>query len=240
MEQCSQFGLIYYNEQEDLMNDMRQYIVQSRMELEATMFGAQEEIMKKEEELLYMKDLLILTIKERDEAHSRLHKLMLEKVLLQQELQQNQLIIQHEKLQHKQKKTNMTNNTFSSSSLESDDSSIISSSPCTVYNGLIFHQSSQESSALSPQRVAKLAGSPRPLPEKGRLLKAVMEAGPLLQTLLLAGPLPQWQHPPPQFGSIEIPSLSIINNHTHSSTKKRDVDTIGCSIISSPKYLRVV
>ncbi|KAJ7534444.1 hypothetical protein O6H91_13G095100 [Diphasiastrum complanatum] len=35
------------------------------------------------------------------------------------------------------------------------------------------------------------------LPEKGKLLQAVMQAGPLLQTLLLAGPVPQWQHPPP-------------------------------------------
>ncbi|KAM1380064.1 hypothetical protein ACFX2I_021850 [Malus domestica] len=31
----------------------------------------------------------------------------------------------------------------------------------------------------------------KPLPEKGKLLQAVIKAGPLLQTLLLAGPLPQ-------------------------------------------------
>ena len=36
----------------------------------------------------------------------------------------------------------------------------------------------------------------KPLPEKGRLLQAVVEAGPLLDTLLLA-PLPQWKSPPP-------------------------------------------
>ncbi|KQJ81496.1 hypothetical protein BRADI_5g01120v3 [Brachypodium distachyon] len=35
------------------------------------------------------------------------------------------------------------------------------------------------------------------LPEKGRLVEAVVAAGPLLQTLLLAGPLPRWRHPPP-------------------------------------------
>ncbi|CAM0908354.1 unnamed protein product [Alopecurus aequalis] len=35
------------------------------------------------------------------------------------------------------------------------------------------------------------------LPEKGRLVEAVVSAGPLLQTLLLAGPLPRWRHPPP-------------------------------------------
>ncbi|KAK7845493.1 hypothetical protein CFP56_009190 [Quercus suber] len=49
----------------------------------------------------------------------------------------------------------------------------------------------------------------RPLPEKGKLLQAVIEAGPLLKNLLLAGPLPQWQHPPPQLNSIEIPPVAI-------------------------------
>jgi hypothetical protein len=40
-----------------------------------------------------------------------------------------------------------------------------------------------------------LAGK-RPLPQKGRLLDAVMEAGPLLQNLLVAGQLPRWRNPP--------------------------------------------
>lgn len=47
------------------------------------------------------------------------------------------------------------------------------------------------------------------LPEKGKLLEAVMKAGPLLQTLLLAGPLPQWRHPPPPLDSFEIPLVSM-------------------------------
>lgn len=47
------------------------------------------------------------------------------------------------------------------------------------------------------------------LPEKGKLLEAVMKAGPLLQTLLLAGPLPQWRHPPPTLDSFEIPLVSM-------------------------------
>eukprot|EP01018_Ginkgo_biloba_P020611 Gb_26573 [translate_table: standard] len=47
------------------------------------------------------------------------------------------------------------------------------------------------------------------LPEKGKLLQAVMQAGPLLQTLLLAGPLPQWRHPPPALDAVEIPRISM-------------------------------
>ncbi|THU67961.1 hypothetical protein C4D60_Mb05t30230 [Musa balbisiana] len=37
----------------------------------------------------------------------------------------------------------------------------------------------------------------KPLPQKGKLLQAVLEAGPTLQTLLLAGSLPRWRNPPP-------------------------------------------
>ncbi|KAI4386084.1 hypothetical protein MLD38_004049 [Melastoma candidum] len=51
--------------------------------------------------------------------------------------------------------------------------------------------------------------SPNPLPEKGKLLQAVLTAGPLLQTLLLAGPLPQWRHPPPPFPTSDIPPVRI-------------------------------
>ncbi|KAH9306557.1 hypothetical protein KI387_010961, partial [Taxus chinensis] len=50
------------------------------------------------------------------------------------------------------------------------------------------------------------------LPEKGKLLEAVLKAGPLLQTLLLAGPLPLWQHPPPALDSFDIPLVPISPN----------------------------
>ncbi|XP_059660691.1 uncharacterized protein LOC132307053 [Cornus florida] len=48
----------------------------------------------------------------------------------------------------------------------------------------------------------------RTLPQKGKLLHAVLEAGPLLQTLLVAGPLPQWRNPPP-LQPFQIPPVSI-------------------------------
>ncbi|KAH9601928.1 hypothetical protein KSS87_003769 [Heliosperma pusillum] len=227
MEQCTPFGWFYCNEDEGMMmSDMRHYIVQSRMELEATIYAAQEEIMRKEEELLHMKDLLMSTINERDEAQSKLHNVMLDKLLLQQQLEQQK----QKQPQIQQKLTNC----LSSSSSESEDSSIITSSPRPATNGLVLQPPPQELPTLPPQIVEKLATSSRPLPEKGKLLKAVMEAGPLLQTLLLAGPLPQWQHPPPQLDSIEIPPITI------NSPRKRGLDNFDCSMISSPKYQRVV
>ncbi|KAG7019218.1 hypothetical protein SDJN02_18176, partial [Cucurbita argyrosperma subsp. argyrosperma] len=51
------------------------------------------------------------------------------------------------------------------------------------------------------------------LPEKGRLLQAVMEAGPLLQTLLVAGPLPRWRNPPPVQSLKVVPPPFLINNN---------------------------
>lgn len=47
------------------------------------------------------------------------------------------------------------------------------------------------------------------LPQKGKLLEAVVDAGPLLHTLLVAGPLPQWRIPPPINQPIKIPPVPI-------------------------------
>lgn len=62
---------------------------------------------------------------------------------------------------------------------------------------------------MAAEAELEAAAEKRGLPEKGRLLEAVVRAGPLLQTLLLAGPLPQWRHPPPALQSFEIPPVSI-------------------------------
>lgn len=51
----------------------------------------------------------------------------------------------------------------------------------------------------------------KPLPEKGRLLKAVIDAGPTLDTLFVAGSLPRWRNPPP-LKPLLVPTLSIRND----------------------------
>ncbi|XAR60537.1 hypothetical protein NMG60_11033954 [Bertholletia excelsa] len=48
----------------------------------------------------------------------------------------------------------------------------------------------------------------RALPQKGKLMQAVLEAGPLLQTLLVAGSLPRWRNPPP-LQTFNIPPVLI-------------------------------
>jgi hypothetical protein len=46
------------------------------------------------------------------------------------------------------------------------------------------------------------------LPQKGKLLDAVINAGPLIENLVLTGPLPNWNNPPP-LNSIQIPPFDI-------------------------------
>lgn len=89
------------------------------------------------------------------------------------------------------------------------------------------------------QAVLELAEK-KPLPKKGKFLKAVVEAGPLLQTLLLAGPLPQWQHPPPQLNSIEIPPVSISSPKDLSLSKKREFVFSSGSDCSVSKCRKIV
>jgi hypothetical protein len=47
------------------------------------------------------------------------------------------------------------------------------------------------------------------LPEKGKLLQAVMKAKPSLQIMLLVRPLSQWQYPPQVLDTINIPQVPI-------------------------------
>ncbi|CAK9275313.1 unnamed protein product [Sphagnum jensenii] len=57
------------------------------------------------------------------------------------------------------------------------------------------------------------------LPEKGKLMQAVMDAGPLLQTLMMASSpsLPQWRHPPPALETLDLPCLSVMPDYFQKS-----------------------
>ncbi|GAB4836396.1 hypothetical protein Ancab_001307 [Ancistrocladus abbreviatus] len=256
MEQCSPFGWFYYNEEEG-MSDLKQFVIQTRMELETTILSAQEEISRKEEELIHLKDLLMLAVKDRDDALSKCQKLLLENLSLQQQLQQQKLqkaasfsrITTSNEEKHKVGVDTTTNTSFSSS--ESEESIISSPAAAAATTEHINPQNPFPNSSLPPPQITLNLANKRPLPEKGKLLRAVMEAGPLLQTLLLAGPLPQWQHPPPQLDPIEIPPVTIPSptppkllqqDSISSLSKKRGPDNNfdGSVSSSSCKYQRVV
>ncbi|GAB2276820.1 hypothetical protein Dimus_011533 [Dionaea muscipula] len=232
MEPGSSFDWFYYNEEELTqggISELKQLLLQTRLELDASILSAQDEISTKEKELIHLKDLLMVTMKERDEANSKCQELMLENSSLQQQLQQQQeKEMSFSRVMSIEDKyrggTGDANTSFSCSDTEE---SIVSSSPSNNNNN---NNNNNNTEAIHSQITLDLANK-RPLPEKGKLLKAVMEAGPLLQTLLLAGQLPKWQHPPPRLHSIEIPPVTIPSPTDLS--KKRPLDLSGGSASSS-------
>ncbi|XP_057955646.1 uncharacterized protein LOC131149315 [Malania oleifera] len=197
------------------MDDLKHSLLCTTLELESTRLAAQEELRRREDQLTHLKDLLTRAIRERDEAHDKCQKLLYEKIILQQQHhhnqhQQNAPLSGISSIEDEPRRGIDSNNGFSSSDCEES----IVSSPVM--------------DPIAPLKLAAVAAAPppphpphsvpdsalelvpeKPLPEKGKLLQAVMKAGPLLQTLLLAGPLPQWRHPPPPIDTFEIPPVAI-------------------------------
>ncbi|XP_062000049.1 uncharacterized protein LOC133717361 [Rosa rugosa] len=198
-DQCSPFSWDFCYQEEGIEAQLRHSLLYTTLELEATIVSAKEKILRRDEEVVNFKDLLTRVIKERDEAKAKCQSLVLEKLMLQQQLQkqqqqQQQQVIAPQNHEVESKGSDSSKHYFAASS--DSDENIISSSNAA-------------DPVVSQDVLTKLLGDQKPLPEKGKLLQAVIDAGPLLQNLLLAGPLPQWQHPPPQLKSIEIPPVAI-------------------------------
>ncbi|CAI9781480.1 unnamed protein product [Fraxinus pennsylvanica] len=167
------------------MDEMRLSLQLQTMELEDTRLEAQEEIKVRDCEVAPLKDIL----KERDD-------ILFEKLLLQQQQSASNSEISTIEDDHPRGGID-SNNGFSSSDCEES----IVSSPLQLPPQL---PAEPELELPIPIVID------RPLPEKGKLLQAVMKAGPLLQNLLLAGPLPQWGHPPPPLDTYQIPPPPVI------------------------------
>ncbi|XP_022764600.1 putative uncharacterized protein DDB_G0272516 [Durio zibethinus] len=263
-DQCSPLSWGYFY-QEEGMEELKHTLLFKTLELETTLISAKEEITRREFELIHLKDVLSRTKKERDEARARCQKLVLEKFILEQQLQQKeqqQQKQQQQKVQEQQQETASLSGVSSSedeskpgdsnkhiSSPDSNRSMISSPGLDSVSPTVNLPLQPQPS---LPQEALKLAAN-RPLPEKGKLLQAVKDAGPLLQNLILAGPLPQWQHPPPQLTSIDIPPVAIsspsqqlinqdsFNNFTGCLSKKRGPENYeGSDSSPNTKYQKVV
>lgn len=153
------------------------------LELQAFQMNASEELKKKEGEIQKLLHLLQQTTQERDEARSQLN-LLLKKLI-------------------PESPTNLIHPRANSTTTESDS------------NGSFFDQETVVESthnAAFDARLEQLVNN-RPLPEKGKLLDAVMRAGPLLQSLMVAGPLPRWKNPPP-LQRPQIPPVSVNGRST--------------------------
>ncbi|CAN8244335.1 unnamed protein product [Cochlearia groenlandica] len=227
-------GFPYYS-QVKTTEELRQNLLHTTLDLEQTKMFAHEEIRKKDEQLFHLKDILTKTIKERDQALDQYQQhLMFHNILLQQQQQHKHMtpplsgsssIEDIETLHPQQLLSN--NKSFTSSDCEK---SLVS-----LTNHIMDQTSFQEASRTHIMDLNK------PLPEKGKLLQAVLKAGPLLKTLLLAGSLPQWRHPPPPLKIFEIPLVTIqcpiVNNGCVKFNRKRVF-----SDVSHPKtkYQKVI
>lgn len=179
------------------MEELKQSLMCTTLELEQTRASVQEELRKRDDQLLTLKELLNKVIRERDEAQEKWQRLVLEKMVFQQQKQNTAPASGISSIEDEPRRGIESNNGLSSSDCEES----IVSSPVMEHLG--------GAQAQLPESMIELISADKPLPEKGKLLQAVMKAGPLLQTLLLAGPLPQWRHPPPALESFEIPPVTI-------------------------------
>ncbi|RWW22635.1 hypothetical protein GW17_00013151 [Ensete ventricosum] len=177
-------------------DELKQALLRTTLELESTRVTAQEELRRMESQALHLSRLLEIATRERDEAR---HALLL-------------LFLHHGDRPHlpSHHEPNLDPNTNPAHSLAFDEGSDVAAAAAAED----VDESSNGASppALTAVAEVEAAAARRGLPEKGRLVEAVMGAGPLLQTLLLAGPLPQWRHPPPDLRSSEIPPVAISLN----------------------------
>lgn len=216
-EQCSPLSWAYYF-QEEGVEDLKQSLLYSTLELEAAVIAAHEEISRKDDEILQLKGLLAKIIKERDEVQAQCQQHALEKNLLFQQVQ----------IQTHSSKHSLDCPISSGTTSNEDDNNALSPSDCDDNNIVVGSPGSKDSLPLTPPRpvtspdVTDNIPIKKALPEQGKFLQAVMEAGPLLQTLLLAGPLPQWQHPPPQLNSVDIPPVTMLSSSPRSKLLHQD------------------
>ncbi|VFQ83656.1 unnamed protein product [Cuscuta campestris] len=210
-DQCS--PLFFFHEEEI---ELKHSLLYTTLELENTILSAQEELTRKDEEILQLRNLVARFVRERDEAMERCRRLGFEKLLLRQQIGKSE------------------SNTCSGTPPTNED----------LENALCNSSDSEEIVAVAdPVRPPpspppeEVIAAKFPLPEKGKFLQAVLEAGPLLQTLLLAGPLPRWQHPPPQLSAGDIPPVTISSPRLNSGINKRRAADPASP--SSPKHQKV-
>ncbi|XP_019198796.1 PREDICTED: uncharacterized protein LOC109192557 isoform X2 [Ipomoea nil] len=234
-DQCSLLSWPYFFQEEEI--ELKQSLLYTTLELENTLLCAQDELAKKDEEILQLKNLLGRFVKERDEAVAKCRRLGVEKLLLHR-----QLGGRPENIAAVESGVTTTNedqeNALQSNSEDSEENALPVVSP---------NRASPPPENPPPPHAAAAAADvtdkirPKlPLPEKGKFLQAVMEAGPLLQTLLLAGPLPQWQHPPPHLNSVDIPPVTISSSAALSKKRASGDPSSPSSSSNHSKYQKLV
>ncbi|OIT06672.1 PREDICTED: uncharacterized protein LOC109223042 [Nicotiana attenuata] len=254
---------------QETMEEMRQKLLYTSLELEKLKMEASEEKRKNNEYVKQLIQLIKMAYQERDEARDQLQKLV-------NKINQADLLNNHSQIQVDSsviKPTKANSSTIESNSLtetynyQSQNSSPVESFLDAVTSPELSNINVADSNAMPfvsytvvPQEMAKVDLDPaslvieslvkgKTLPQQGKFLQAVLESGPLLQTLLVAGPLPRWRNPP-QFQPLHIPPVSIkgceagivTQNNAANSSQPYFEMTCGSSQMLSPYlgYQRLV
>ena len=235
---------------------MKQSLIQTAWEYEGFKITARDELKKKDEEIQRLFHLLKVACQERDEAREQLHLLMLNKFMPHTAHESIPIASYLQSESPRLRQQQLTRGGNSSTTAESDSISdtrnhqSYASSPVDSFfdpetspelsntNIACYNYSSSPTSVVGvsvpliqkyDQASARLEQlvSKRPLPEKGKLMDAVMKAGPLLQSLMVAGPLPRWKNPPP-LQQLQIPPVSV---------KGRNCQTLNQTAALSPNVV---
>lgn len=209
------------------MDELKQKLLYTTLELQRLKVESREEMRKNKEYVKQLVQLVNTACRERDEARNQIQKILSS---FSQVVQTDQSPLvkparansgltesnslsdtQNHYLSHVSSPVEslmdpVSSPEFSSINVGDSKAMVFVNQPPLVLdcNGSVPRVTEVDQGALVIDSLVK----GKPLPEKGKLLNAVLEAGPLLQTLLLAGPLPRWRNPP-QLKHFHIPQVSI-------------------------------
>ncbi|MCO5555142.1 hypothetical protein L7F22_008684 [Adiantum nelumboides] len=186
---------------EQSVEELQQQLTSTSLELQSTRETATLQSRINEAEICRLQGLLDAARKERDEARTKCSKL--QECLLQLS-RSPQVPVMLAAESPSSCLTSSISSTSSPAEFGHPESPTADTMSIQEVKLKITHVEASEPDATTVQVDA--------LPERGRLLQAVLQAGPLLQNLLLAGPLPQWRYPPPQLSTVEIPKVPLVSN----------------------------
>ncbi|CAL5388988.1 unnamed protein product [Camellia sinensis] len=194
-QEFSVFHSLGSSENLQSIDELKQKLLHTTLELESIKVQANEELRKNRDYSNQLLQLLKITFHERDQAIDQLQKL------------QNHLTIP----QIQPHNTPLPKPINSISSITDSDSlstnSFFDSVSSPELSTINMPDSTNDQACLVIEKIVE----GKSLPRKGELLQSVLEAGPLLQTLLVAGPLPRWRNPPPPLQPFKIPPVSDVN-----------------------------
>ncbi|XP_038724736.1 uncharacterized protein LOC120016166 [Tripterygium wilfordii] len=230
---------------EEAIEDLKQNLLYTTIELESLKKEASEKIQKQKEDMKCLINLVRIAYQQRDEAKEQLQLLLIKKFNPSSPTELNP-ILPHTQLESplllpakansSVTESNSLSETYHShyshgsppvdsfyNPVSSPDFSTINVVDSRKLGAFVNQPFVLDVNGSNPSSVLVSSGVPKidratsvidsfakgkTLPQKGKLMKSVMEAGPLLHTLLLAGPLPRWRNPPP-IQPFKIPPVTI-------------------------------